>query len=77
MTMEDGRESPDFFFDNQSLEVKETQGKKEILTTYCLGRSIYRVTHDGKAYKVTRHADGYAQARPKSYIFNEILFPTM
>ena len=47
MTMEDGKESPDFFFDNQSLQVTETLGEKEISATYCLGRSIYRITHDG------------------------------
>ena len=25
MTLEDGKESPDFFFDNQSIQVTETQ----------------------------------------------------
>jgi hypothetical protein len=62
MTMEDGKESPDFFFDNQSLQVNETQGGKPILTTYCLGKSIYKITHDGESYKVIRHSHGYAQA---------------
>ena len=47
MTMEEGSESPDFFFDNQFLQVTDTRGARPILTTYCLGRSIYRVTHDG------------------------------
>ena len=65
MTFENGKESPDFFFDNQSFQRNDTRGKKPILTTYCLGKSIYRVTHDGKAYKVIRHANGIEQANPK------------
>ena len=47
MTMEDGKESPDFFYDNQYLQVTETIEEKEITATYCIGRSIYRITHDG------------------------------
>ena len=47
MTTEDGKESPDFFFDNQSIQVTETIDDKEMSATYCLGRSIYRITRDG------------------------------
>ena len=75
MTSEDGKESPDFFYDNQSIQKNETQGKKQIPTTYCLGRSIYRVTHDGEAYKVVRHADGYVQAKPDKYMSTGVKFP--
>lgn len=76
MTLEGGKvTSPDFFYDNQSIQKNETQGKKQIPTTYCLGRSIYRVTHDGEAYKVVRHADGYVQAKPDKYMSTGVKFP--
>jgi hypothetical protein len=75
MRFEDGKESPDFFYDNQSFQVNDTRGKKPILTTYVLGRSIYRITHDGEAYKVIRHAHGYVQATMNKYISTGVNFP--
>ena len=55
----DGSESPDFFYDNQFVEQRADDGKWS--KTFCLGKNIYSVSHNGESYEVVKRAPGYVQ----------------